>query len=378
MIRVVIYESSSFGGCYDYSLQLLKWYALDPDVSNCVLLLPKTVGAKGNGIDTILIGDKVRVKNKFLRKMHFLYRNLINPFILFFFLLFQKKSLVILNDFEQLTAPVYAPFFSFFLKKHTFAVFLHDPDRDNYPPSPEISSFCMKKLMSFAELGLYHDYLPAKNYYKNSHTSYIAVPHGIYPATEPDSALYEKIKAWKKERFLFSILGNIRPEKNYKLAIQSLTKVSGSCLLIAGNPSNSSVDTANLKQLAEEIGIADRVLWIEKFLSDEEMAATIQVADCILLYYASSFTSQSGILNLIAPWGKRIIVSDLQSSLTACCRKFNLGKIAEPDNLDLLSNAMMEVKNSDSVTEWEPYVAYASWEKQVNLVLDHYKKLNYV
>jgi len=370
-MRVVLYESSSYGGCYDYSLYLLRAYKENPDVSNVVLILPSCSGYSGEGVKKMLLPDQIKSKNKFYRKFHFLLRNILNPFILFFYLLGQRETLVLFNDFEQLMAPLYAPFFKLFLKKHTFAVFLHDPDRDNYPPSQKISEFCMKSLMSFMKIGLYHDYLPNKPYYALKNTSFLSVPHGLYASVSEDEKMYTEIKQKKGDSFLFSIIGNIRKEKNYHLAIEALATIPTASLLIAGSPANSSVDTGELKRLAKQRDVEDRIFWIEKFFTNEELSAVIAVSDCVLLYYAATFTSQSGILNLVAPYKKRLIAASVPSSLYACCKRFNIGKLAEADNLEALTAAMQElVFEKNTKYDWENYLEYASWSNQVTRVVE--------
>src|SRR5690554_6137265 len=124
-MNIYIYESSSRGGCYEYSKYLLHYYLKVSE--NALLLIPENSPDLGNGISKILLSDIAQSNNKLFRKLHFLYRQFANPFILFFFLLVKPKSVVILNDFEQLTAPIWAPLYRLFLHKHKFAVVLHDP-----------------------------------------------------------------------------------------------------------------------------------------------------------------------------------------------------------------------------------------------------------
>jgi glycosyltransferase involved in cell wall biosynthesis len=364
--QIIIYESSSFGGCYEYAKKIFPAIKAYQEVSSCSLLLPKNSPFHIEGSRSILIKDQISSESKLLRKLHFLYRNFINPFILFFILLRKKeRSFVILNDFEQISAPIWVPFFKLFLGRHRFAVILHDPDRDAYPPSRSFSSFCMKRLMSLMDFAFYHGFLPDKPYYKsNPRTIYKNIPHGIYELPEPEPDLLKKILSLKKPGdYVLSILGNIRDEKNYRTAIQALPSLAGARLLIAGSPSHSGVDIEEYKILAQKLKVEDRVIWIEKFLSESEMAAAIQATDIVLLNYSTSFTSQSGILNLIAPFRKKMIVSKGSSSLSITAEKFYLGYLVEADNLQALITGIIKLRsdleNNDS--QWDKYLEYASW-----------------
>ena len=306
------------------------------------------------------------------RKLHFLRRNARNP--LTFLRLLQKEpaSMVIFNDFEQLTAPFWVPLYKALASQHTYAVILHDPDRDAYPPNKRASIQCMKALMSLMKLGLYHQHLPDKPYYSDPKTTYIDVPHGLYPAPAPDVPLADLLTQLRKPSLQYAaILGNIRAEKNYQLAIEALAQLPTLGLLIAGKASHQGVDVEAYKAQALAAGVADRIIWVERFLTEAEMAAVIDAADIILLYYARSFTSQSGILNTVAPMRKRLIASDGESSLALTLRRFGVGILAEPDSTVALTEALQSIlENPQAPTQaWQDYLAYASWHNHVDIVV---------
>jgi glycosyltransferase involved in cell wall biosynthesis len=306
------------------------------------------------------------------RKIHFLRRTMRNPLTLLRLLQQEPPSLVIFNDFEQLTAPIWVPMFKAMASKHRYAVILHDPDRDNYPPSKRTSTRCMKALMSLMDLGLYHQHLPDKPYYKGKKTVYLDVPHGLYPPPAEDDALAELLANIKRPELQYAtILGNIRPEKNYSLALQALVRFPGMGLIVAGKASNQNISTDTFKAEALALGVAERVIWLERFLTEAEMAAVIHASDLILLYYARSFTSQSGILNTVAPLKKTIVASDGESSLAQTIGRFNIGLLAEPDNLDAFCAALDKALAGEGPhdADWARYLEYASWAHHANVVV---------
>lgn len=377
-MRITIYESSSFGGCYDYSLQLLQAYANQVEVESVKLLLPTQAKASASGIRKKLLPDELATHSVFLKKLWFIFRTFYNPLILFFHLLFQKKSYVLLNDFEQLSAWLWAPMFRIFLRKHTFAVFLHDPDRDAYPPSQKVSAWLMRCMMQTMHLAFYHEILPQKTYYNsNNRTRYIAVPHGIYPAPKPDSTMQTLLKSEIKERYCFAQVGNIRHEKSTDLAIRALANHPDAHLIIAGKAASSSVDVDQYKSLAKECKVHNRITWINRFLTEAELSAVISSTDAILLYYRSTFASQSAILNLIAPFRKTLIVSETPSALTNTVRTFSNGILAKADKAEELSQAMHLAQKQDAKpNQWDAFLQYASWQRNAEIAVQAFLRTN--
>jgi glycosyltransferase involved in cell wall biosynthesis len=374
-MRVIIYNNSSFGGCFEYGIKINEAYNAHNEVEQSILLLPRNVDKEIPHSQKVLLSDIASGEALWLRKWHFIWRTFANPIILWQLLRKAPASLVIFNDFDQLSALFWVPLFKLTLsKKHLFAVILHDPDRDAYPPGKWLTVPSMKAIISLMHLGLYHEYLPTKPYYNhNKSTQYVSIPHGIYEVTSTDQQLKQHIIDQKiPGSTLFTIVGNIRAEKNYHMAIRALRKFPKMQLMIAGQSANSSVDVEAYKALAKEFGVAERIIWLEKYLSQAEMAAVIEATDVLLLYYSSSFTSQSGVLNTVAPFHKQMIISAAPSSLSAIAAKFGLGVMALADNqLDLEAAIEKSMKiASDHAERWEAYCRYASWQNHVQIVLD--------
>lgn len=379
-MRIIIYNSSSFGGCFDYGKALHQAYSIHPEVKNAEWWLPKNSQVEeSKGIRKLFIRDRPFFSGKLGKQIHFLYRILFNPIRLLLRLRAQPDSWVILNDFEQLTAFIWVPLFRNLLKgKHHFSILLHDPDRDAYPPSKRFSIYSMSKIMSLVNVAIYHDFLPDKPYYSNSCCQYLDLPHGFYQIPKPDKELEKKLRNIRSnEETFMAILGNIREEKNYHLAIAALPHLPNHHLLIAGSASNTRVNLNQYKNQARELGVENRIIWIEKFLTESEMAAVIECSDVILLNYAATFTSQSGILNLVAPFQKNLIVSNGQSSLASTMKKFQLGELVEPQSLDSLLHGLKKLHQEEKELKenWKEYLDYASWEKHVAKAVEIFKKV---
>lgn len=373
-VNIVIYESSAHGGCYKYALELFKAYKQTKGVNRVSLLLPRNaeyLDSKG-GVEKILLPD-----NKQGKKWHFLWRQFANPWLLFCFLKRystnnMSRTFVLLNDFEQTSAPIWAPLFKLLLSNCIFGVFLHDADRDAYPPFPRASAWCMIRMMSLMDIALYHGTLPDKSYYtQNKQTKYLQVVHGLYQPATPDNETINRINDWRENLSgpVFIIPGHIRAEKNYEMAINAIAKHPTAGLIIAGSAANSNVSTKQYKQLVQSLNIADRLFWLEKYLTEEEMTAAIKASDTVLLYYSSTFNAQSGILNQVAPLQKPVITGQLNNALTQTVAKYNLGWIIEADNQEALTQCLAELDVSSIAPKWSQLYQDADWNTQTRFVI---------
>lgn len=371
--QIVIYNPSSFGGCYDYGMELFQALRKMLPNGGVRLLLPANATFKPPYTHSVLHPDITTVRNKWVKKGHFLWRIFVNPLILMFWLMRQTPSWVVLNDFEQTSAPIWVPLYKLFLRKHRFCVVLHDPDRDAYPPSPAYSAFCMKLIMWVCKIGFYHENLPEKSYYApKKRTKYVSIPHGIYMSQGFEAAFYADLTKWKgKSHKLISLIGNIRIEKNLNLLIDALSHLPNLKLLVAGREANQNVDIRKFQNQAKDLGVADRIYWHQSYMSQQEMSSVIMASDAVMLYYSKTFTSQSGVLNAIAPFKKKVLVSAGKSGLAKIVSQFKMGLLAEPDNIEALIeglNLLFNTPDTEFAKGWDSYLGYASWDEAAKAI----------
>ncbi len=369
--RVVIYESSSFGGNYRYAHELIDAYQRNESIDSAKLILPSNSDSSSASAFKILFNDMPK-GNRLKKKFAFLLRTFFNPFVFLFWLVRQEKSIVIFNDFDQISSPFWVIWFKIFARKHQYCIVLHDPDRDAYPPNKYISGLTMKCLLWLCRTVLYHQFLPRKNYYVSSRVSFLSVPHGLYTQPKADSLFIEKLNKLNGTYKLMSILGNIRMEKNYEQAIRSLQHLPDYRLLIAGRPANSSVSVESLNAMAFDLNLSDRIIWIVEYLTEEQLAAAIEVTDICLLNYLPSFTSQSGMINIFAPFKKKVIISDIDSGLSVLNRQFKFGEFCNPFDDSSFVSAIHILEDTTVEQNWNHYLDYASWDNHVQIVTSHF------
>lgn len=372
-MNIIIYNPNSFGGNYNYANRILEEYLMQG--RSCKLILPSNASkSRKNHRAFILLSDVPKTQYKLLKKLYFVFRSILNPFLFFFYLLFKRSSVVIFNDFDQLTAFLWVPFFFILKLKHRFAVVLHDPDRDAYFPNKWLSGASMCWIMVLMDWGIYHEVLPQKWYYNNK-VQYFSVPHGLYDATqEEDPELNLQLKALKRNYTNCAIIGNIREEKNYEAAIAALKMCDTVHLIIAGKAAHSGYTEAHLQAYAKQHGVLEKITWLTKYLSDEELNSVLKHTDVLLLNYASSFKSQSGVLNLAATFTPSLLVSKTDSALYHSCKTFNLAEFIMADSPEALQEKFIDWdKNGVSFeADWYTYKAYASWDQNIKIALKHF------
>ena len=95
----------------------------------------------------------------------------------------------------------------------------------------------MQRIMDIVDIAFYHEKLPPLPYYENKDNRIIFshIPHGIYPPAEEDKDIAKIFQGLKSQGLTtLSITGNIRAEKNYKIAIDAVAQIPDTVLIIAG------------------------------------------------------------------------------------------------------------------------------------------------
>lgn len=371
-MKVVIYNINSFGGNYEYAKALFHAYSTDTRVDKCTLLLPENADvAPSKGIHKILHRDIINTSFPLIKKCYFIYRSFKNPLRLYRFLRKESNCFVLFNDYDQLTSFFWYPLLRR-LKTHTYGVILHDPGRENYLPVKFLSRMSMHWVMRLMKIAFHHGYLPERSFYKNGCKT-VAVPHGIYEFNGLNQDLLHQIRGTSANHYVIGVLGNIRPEKNYELIMNAMVHLKKVKLLVAGKPANAGISIEYYKNYAQSLQIEERVIWLDYYLNPADFNAAIASCDIVALYYKDSFLSQSGILNSVAPFRKKMVVSDTQSSLTITARKYNIAKIIPLNNVPILAEAINELCTSEIAAQeanWEHYITDSTWKKHVSIAIE--------
>ena len=200
----------------------------------------------------------------------------------------------------------------------------------------------------------------------------VHVPVGIYDlhaVSRSRDAIRAEWGALPGHR-VFLAFGYVRNGKNLDLAIRALAQVSEAFLVIAGSVASAKDRPFPFyRQLAAELGVADRVVLREGFVSDNDLADYFEGADFILLTYSSAFHSQSGVLNVAAQARKPVLASAAPSPLVSSVQDFRLGIAIEPDSPAAVVAGMRRLIDAPPEPRWEDYYEVASWVANARAIL---------
>lgn len=369
--ELIIYCPCSFGGTYDYILhQLPAYQELGIPVE---VWMPANAKAEGPGIRKELLPDIVEGNTR-KKKLHFLRRSFASPLKFWNAVKNRKNALILWNDFDQSTALIWAAKVKAErLPSQVTAVVLHDPDRDAYPPNLAYSQYSMLRMMDTMDLGYFHEVLCEKVYYQRSHTHYVSIPFGPYELPAPDTSIVNELRGLKDKGYqLASITGNIRAEKNYHLAIEALVHHPKLILLIAGRRANSGVRVEDYMDLAERLGVRDRIWLQERYFTDAELAGVIQESDVVLLAYSATFKSQSAIFANLVPFSSNLVASDGESALAMLVKQYGLGELVRPDDLQALVTGIGKALQYAGKTRpgWKTYQETYTWVGNAKRIWD--------
>ncbi|MHA2495786.1 MAG: glycosyltransferase [Candidatus Hodarchaeales archaeon] len=167
-------------------------------------------------------------------------------------------------------------------------------------PSVRMNNDCLELVDAF----LVHqenakDFLVSKGL---DHSKIFVIPHGTAIFRLPP----EKKGFFKTEAFKIAMIGFLKKSKAFEKALSSLSDKKGLEIIVAGMVKEPEVvqQITRLQQQAKAI-----VTLIPQFLTDQELAALISEADCLIQPYEQEYFSSSGILHLSAGMNKIILVS---------------------------------------------------------------------
>ena len=286
----------------------------------------------------------------------------------------ERPTFVLADSYSEYLAPLWfwAPWLVSRWAHVPIVTNLHDPVRD-FCVGPawwhRLSIACAYRPLS---LGLVHQMVPDAALVP-AWLRVVEVPVGVYdlaPATQVPEALRADWKAPAGAR-VFLAFGYLRDNKNIDLVLRAMADVPEAFLVVVGQTASShSRPITFYRDLARQLGITDRVRFRDQFVADSEVAAYFAAADFIVLTYAASFISQSGVLNVAARVAKPVLASSGPGPMRRSVETFALGEFVEPDSVPAIAEGMRRlIVGRALVPQWKKYFAYASWQTNVDTML---------
>jgi glycosyltransferase involved in cell wall biosynthesis len=200
----------------------------------------------------------------------------------------------------------------------------------------------------------------------------VQVPVGVYEISGPPVSAKEVRRSWgvKEGQKVFLAFGYVRDGKNLDLAMRALAGVPEAFLVMAGSvAATKDKPFAYYREWAAQLGVLDRCHFAEGFVADAALGKYFAGTDFVLLTYASSFHSQSGVLNIAARARKPVLASASPSPLIESVKTYSLGIAVAPDSLDAVIGGMRRLLDAPPQPRWDDYEAAASWAANAQGVL---------
>jgi len=292
--------------------------------------------------------------------------------------LIRRPDAVLLDSYMEYLSPLWV--WPHFLLSKVFRIVyvanLHDPVR-NFVFGPQLWHTLSVRLAFLPlDVVVVHQHLPQRSGIPDS-LKLVHAPVGVYDLEETAMDARAIRAAWSvaEDKVVFLSFGFIRDNKNVDLLIRALPSNPEAVLVVMGSAQSSKNKPLQFyRDLAAEIGVADRVIFREEFVPDGALRGYFSAADVIAITYDGTFYSQSGVLNIAARARRPVLASSGESPLKTSVQQFRLGEFVEPDNGDAVAKGMSSlcrrVKSAEKAHEpdWEGYERHASWERNANLL----------
>jgi glycosyltransferase involved in cell wall biosynthesis len=194
------------------------------------------------------------------------------------------------------------------------------------------------------------------------------IPHGAFDyLTRQENELPLPPELGQVEGPVVLFFGLIRPYKGLDVLLRAFGQVEGAELWVAGMP---RIDMAPLRALAGE-----RVRFVPRFISDEEIPAYFRRADLVVLPYRDA--DQSGVLYTALAFGKPMVLT----SVGGFTDLGDAARLVPPGDEDALTGAIQELLADPAEREQLAAAASAaasgrySWDAIAQTTLALYRDL---
>jgi glycosyltransferase involved in cell wall biosynthesis len=313
-------------------------------------------------------------KSRLLKRASLAWHLIANNFVLAWQAWKRRPDLILLACYAEYLAPIWV--WPHWILARVWrirqAANLHDPVR-NFRVGP-VWWHNLSVRLAYLPLDfvLVHDKLPEPSPVPPN-IRVEQVPVGLYEVRGSTAGAASLRQQWgvADGQKVFLAFGFVRDGKNLDLAIHALAQVPEAFLVVCGSlASPKDKPFAYYRELALQTGVFRRCFFFEGFVSDAEVGGYFTSADFVVLTYASSFHSQSGVLNVAARARKPVLASAAPSPMIKAVDDFHLGVSVQPDSPEAVVAGMRQLIQSGVRPDWEGYEAYASWDANAKKILE--------
>ena len=380
-LKVSFYVFFASGGIsrYTHRLALSMNKLLEARVE--VLCSPEYAWKESTGYATWPGLKALSNKISFIRRMNFLNAQFVNPSRAIKRAKTSGSDIIHFSNINPLSFPLWKSAINKSGIKNVITV--HDVRRRKGILNKNWESRQLKQIYRNADALFVHSHYQADelvNYAQVDKKRIHVVPHGPYehsvPTASPEDTRSQLgVKKGHKVALFF---GQVRDDKNLDAFIKALSQCTNDThLVVAGRSGGRHRAIEFYRQLAEECGISERITFIPRFVTDEEVSNYFIAADWVALPYKNSFTSQSGVLNVAAHYSRPVLVSSspvIRETVMDC----DIGVACSGDTIDSLVEGILQINNrinDGHKHKFEEYLLRYSWEENVKKTLEVYTSL---
>jgi len=207
------------------------------------------------------------------------------------------------------------------------------------------------------------------------------VPHGPYNYGAPtaERAELRRRLGWPLDKQIALFFGILRDDKNLETMLRAMPPHrDGVHLVVAGRSAGGAQrSVAQYRELVEQLGLTQHVTFDDRYIGESEIPDLFAACDWTALPYTRSFTSQSGVLNVAASYRRPVLLS-ATPTFVETLGKAEIGVLAEPDDIDALSQGIGEIVaavRAGRRFEFDEYERQFGWEANVRITCDVYRAL---
>lgn len=364
--KILIFAPAAQGGIAEHTLYQARALEAAGAKVTC-LVSPGFLDGRKTGFEKVvaLADPAPSGGSRLARKMKLAWAVIASRLTLVVQILEQRPDLVLLDSYVEYFSPVWVwPHWLLArLKGVKYAANLHDPVRSHVVGPAWWHRLSVRLAYWPLDFVLVHEQLAEPSPVPRR-VRVVPVPHGLYEiaGAAPDSGAVRREWGVKEGQKVFLAFGYVRDGKNLDLVVRALAQVPEAFLVVAGSVASAKDRSFDFyRKLAGEFGVADRCRFFEGFVADDVLGKYFAGADFVLLTYASSFHSQSGVLNIAARARKPVLASASPSALIQSVTNFALGITVAPDSLEAVVAGMRDLIASPPRPRWEEYEAASAW-----------------
>jgi glycosyltransferase involved in cell wall biosynthesis len=286
-------------------------------------------------------------------------------------------SQVMLSAYAEYFSPLWAgPLEHLAESGVVFGAVVHDPKRDTVMGPAVWHRWSVAKAYRFLAHAFVHEAIDLDTAGADQ-PEVTVIPHGPlrFNSPRPPRSIARQLYELPPGAFVLLAFGHLRDSKNLELALEALRDRPEVYLLVAGREQSGSQRPASWYQgRAEELGVAHRCRWINRFIPEDEIGSLFAAADALMLTYSSAFRSASGVLSAAAQYQLPCLASSGHGPLRTLVQRYSLGVFTEPDSAPALAAGLNELLETSPQPDWAGFETENSWSRNAELVLAAFAK----